>query len=79
MTKPVAGIPLIIEASLNGQTQKSKNPNVPYTDEEIVDAPAALEGLTEMDAVIAYLQGLGASFDPDAQPDAGHGGHGGGK
>ncbi len=31
----------------------------PYTDEEIEAAPAALEGKTEMDAVIAYLQGLG--------------------
>ncbi len=31
----------------------------PYTDEEISTAPAALEGKTEMDAMIAYLQGLG--------------------
>ena len=31
----------------------------PYTDEEIEAAPAALEGKTEMDAIIAYLQGLG--------------------
>lgn len=31
----------------------------PYTDEEIVNAPAAVEGKTEMDALIAYLQGLG--------------------
>ena len=31
----------------------------PYTDEEIEAAPAALEGKTEMDAMIAYLQGLG--------------------
>jgi len=31
----------------------------PYTDAEIEAAPAALEGKTEMDAVIAYLQGLG--------------------
>jgi 3-keto-5-aminohexanoate cleavage enzyme len=37
MKSPVAGIPLIIEASLNGQTQKSSNPNVPYSDEEIVE------------------------------------------
>jgi cytochrome c oxidase cbb3-type subunit 2 len=33
----------------------------PYTDEEIAAAPAALEGKTEMDAVIAYLQGLGTA------------------
>ena len=31
----------------------------PYTDEEIEAAPAVLEGKTEMDAMIAYLQGLG--------------------
>ncbi len=31
----------------------------PYTDEQIASAPAALEGKTEMDAMIAYLQGLG--------------------
>lgn len=36
--------PLIIEASLNGATSKSANPNVPYTDEEIVsDALACME------------------------------------
>lgn len=33
----------------------------PYTDEEIAAAPAAVEGKTEMDAVVAYLQGLGHS------------------
>ncbi|MNJ99191.1 Cytochrome C oxidase, mono-heme subunit/FixO [compost metagenome] len=32
---------------------------VPYTDEEIKAAPAALEGKTEQDALVAYLQGLG--------------------
>ncbi len=31
----------------------------PYTDEQIESAPVALEGKTEMDALIAYLQGLG--------------------
>jgi cytochrome c oxidase cbb3-type subunit II len=32
---------------------------VPYTDEQIAEAPAALKGKTELDAMIAYLQGLG--------------------
>jgi cytochrome c oxidase cbb3-type subunit 2 len=32
---------------------------VPYTDEEIAAAPKTVEGKTEMDALIAYLQGLG--------------------
>jgi cytochrome c oxidase cbb3-type subunit 2 len=31
----------------------------PYSDADIEKAPQALEGKTEMDAVIAYLQGLG--------------------
>ena len=32
---------------------------VPYTDEEIAAAPQAIEGKTEEDALVAYLQGLG--------------------
>ncbi|MHC9086772.1 cytochrome-c oxidase, cbb3-type subunit II [Luteimonas sp. RIT-PG2_3] len=31
----------------------------PYSDEEIAEAPEALAGKTELDAVVAYLQGLG--------------------
>ncbi|NNJ95055.1 MAG: cytochrome-c oxidase, cbb3-type subunit II [Halobacteria archaeon] len=34
----------------------------PYSDEEINNAPQALEGKTEMDAMIAYLQGLGTTI-----------------
>lgn len=33
-----------------------------YSDEDIAGAKAALEGKTEMDAVIAYLQGLGLAL-----------------
>ncbi len=33
----------------------------PYTDDEIEKAPALLEGKTQLDAVIAYLQVLGTS------------------
>jgi cytochrome c oxidase cbb3-type subunit 2 len=32
---------------------------VPYTDEAIENAPKELEGKTEEDALIAYMQGLG--------------------
>jgi len=32
---------------------------VPYTDEDIAKSEAAVKGKTEMEAVIAYLQGLG--------------------
>jgi cytochrome c oxidase cbb3-type subunit 2 len=34
----------------------------PYTDEEIKNAPKQLEGKTEQDALIAYLQNLGTSI-----------------
>jgi cytochrome c oxidase cbb3-type subunit II len=34
---------------------------VPYTDEDIAGATAAVEGRTEMEALIAYLQGLGTA------------------
>jgi len=34
----------------------------PYTDEEIANAPKLLEGKTEQDALIAYLQVLGTSI-----------------
>ncbi|WP_114653817.1 cytochrome-c oxidase, cbb3-type subunit II [Polynucleobacter necessarius] len=34
---------------------------VPYTDEMIAEAPKELEGKTEEDALIAYLQGLGVN------------------
>ena len=41
MESCAAGKPLIIEASLNGQTPRSRNPHVPYTDEEIVEQAVA--------------------------------------
>ena len=40
---------------------------VPYTDAQIESAPAALQGKTEEDAMIAYLQGLGTGVRKAAQ------------
>jgi cytochrome c oxidase cbb3-type subunit 2 len=40
----------------------------PYSEKEIAEAPAALEGRTELDAVIAYLQSLGRSGAGASQP-----------
>ena len=37
----MTGNPLIIEAALNGQTPKSQNSSVPYSDDEIVEQAAA--------------------------------------
>lgn len=43
----------------------------PYTDEQIADAEADLEGLTEMDALIVYLQMLGTGFSEEDAAMAG--------
>ena len=40
----------------------------PYTAEEITAAPAVLEGKTELDAVVAYLQSLGRGREAQSQP-----------
>jgi cytochrome c oxidase cbb3-type subunit 2 len=34
----------------------------PYTDEQIANAPKELEGKTELDAIVAYLQSLGTAI-----------------
>ena len=34
----------------------------PYSEEDIANAPSQLEGKTEMDAMIAYLQGMGTAI-----------------
>lgn len=44
----------------------------PYSEDDIAGADAALEGLREMDALIAYLQMLGTGYDPDAAAEGGH-------
>ncbi len=42
----------------------------PYSDADIAGAPAAVKGKTEMDALIAYLQGLGIRNEPLAKNPA---------
>jgi cytochrome c oxidase cbb3-type subunit 2 len=56
--------PFLVENKLDGKTTGRKmevlrNLGVPYTDEDIAGAAAAVTGKTEMDALVAYLQGLG--------------------
>ena len=58
------GYPWLEGAPIDGEQIKAnmaalKSIGVPYTDEDVEGAPAAVEGKTEMDAMIAYLQGLG--------------------
>ncbi len=50
-----------------------KTLGTPYTEEEILAAPAALEGKTELDALIVYLQSLGRFASDDAPQE--HTGH----
>jgi len=40
----------------------------PYTDDDIAGAPAAVTGKTELDALVAYLQGLGIANEPPKEP-----------
>lgn len=59
------GYPWLAENKLTGEdTQKKltvfkEKFGVPYTDEQIANAKKDVEGKTEMDALIAYLQSLG--------------------
>ena len=60
------GFPWLEKSELNAERtavkmQRLQTLGVPYSDEEIVNAPAAVQGKTEMDALIAYLQGLGTA------------------
>lgn len=48
-------------SDIKTKMQVLRDLGAPYTDEEIEKAPALLEGKTQMDAVIAYLQVLGTS------------------
>src|SRR5512138_1137253 len=43
---------------------------VPYTDEDIAAAPAAVEGKTKMDALVAYTVTLGKAVDRARKPGA---------
>jgi cytochrome c oxidase cbb3-type subunit 2 len=45
--------------SIQAHMKALRRLGVPYTDDEIVNAPKELEGKTEEDALISYLQGLG--------------------
>ena len=46
-------------AILPGKMRALRRVGVPYSDEDIAKAADIVKGKTEMDAVIAYLQGLG--------------------
>ena len=48
--------------SIQAHMRALRKVGVPYTDAEIEAAPAELKGKTELDAMVAYLQGLGLAL-----------------
>jgi cytochrome c oxidase cbb3-type subunit 2 len=59
--------PWLADATIDGalvakKMQALRTIGVPYSDEEIAGAAAAVEGRTELDALVAYLQGLGTNM-----------------
>ncbi len=86
MTNPRSVVPVSImpaypwlaerAANLNGdivaRMRALKRLGTPYTDEQIAAAPAALEGKTELDALIAYLQILGRHASDAPEEHTGH-------
>jgi cytochrome c oxidase cbb3-type subunit 2 len=70
------GYPWLVNAKLDANDIQARMRGLrklgdPYSDADIAGAPAALEGKTEMDALVAYLQGLGVKNEPVATADNG--------
>jgi len=63
------GYPWLANARVDGALIEKKMRKLvvlghPYTEEELAGAAAAVEGKTELEALIAYLQGLGTNVKP---------------
>jgi cytochrome c oxidase cbb3-type subunit 2 len=61
------GYPWLASQTVNGQTMQNHmralaRVGVPYGDADIAGAPEVVKGKTDMDALIAYLQGLGTTI-----------------
>ncbi len=61
------GYPWLASQTVNGQTMQNHmralaRVGVPYSDADIAGAPEVVKGKTDMDALIAYLQGLGTTI-----------------
>ena len=64
-----AGLPVARRNTVDGALVEKKMRALrklgePYTDEDIAGAAEAVEGKTELEALIAYLQGLGTNVKP---------------
>lgn len=74
-TSIMPGYPWLAEKDLRSDDIQAKLRGLrslghPYSDEEIENAPAQLEGRKQIDALIAYLQMLGTGF---VEPESGAG------
>jgi cytochrome c oxidase cbb3-type subunit 2 len=61
------GYPWLAENVMDGRLTPTKlrrmrTLGVPYSDEDIANASAAVQGKTEMDAIVAYLQRMGTAL-----------------
>jgi len=62
----------VADVNVQARMRALRTLGVPYTEEDIAAAPEALQGKTEEDALVAYLQGLGVgSADAAAKAMAG--------
>jgi cytochrome c oxidase cbb3-type subunit 2 len=55
------GAPVVMP-DIQARMKTMRTMGVPYTDEQIAKAPEELNGKTEMEAMIAYLQSLGLAL-----------------
>ena len=67
------GFPWLSDSKVDGETVAARMRALkalgdPYSDEQVASAAAEVEGKTEMDAVVAYLQGLGRHAPRGGQP-----------
>ncbi|MBZ2207407.1 cytochrome-c oxidase, cbb3-type subunit II [Massilia soli] len=52
----------LVPSEVTAKMRAMKTLGVPYSDEDIAAGPGQLQGKTEQDALIAYLQGLGTQI-----------------
>jgi cytochrome c oxidase cbb3-type subunit 2 len=65
--------PWLAEAHIDGNDVKARMRALrllgdPYSEEDLAGAPDAVRDKTELDALVAYLQGLGVAGTPPAPP-----------
>jgi cytochrome c oxidase cbb3-type subunit 2 len=59
---------LVDAAALQAHMRALRRVGVPYTDPDIAGAPAALQGKTELDGLVAYVASLGRAVDRGGAP-----------